>query len=149
MSDAVVTNWKKARAIALFRAFSLLGSEITVLALVLREKDRASEGMRFILNHVYLRALATMLCCFLFAVGMLQVAQVFLITQILHGSAFIYGLSGAIFSLGLIAGMVGALVISGPLLELIGARRELAQGGILGCLVLLFFGPRLLRKTSG
>ena len=42
MSEQVVTQWGKARAVAGFRAFSMLGSEITVFALVLRERGHGA-----------------------------------------------------------------------------------------------------------
>ena len=42
MSEKVITQWGKARAVAGFRAFSLLGSEITVFALVLRERGHGA-----------------------------------------------------------------------------------------------------------
>jgi len=35
-----MTHWGKLRALALFRALSLLGSEVSVITLVLREKNR-------------------------------------------------------------------------------------------------------------
>lgn len=36
----MMTHWGKLRAIALFRALSLLSSEVNVLTLTLREKNR-------------------------------------------------------------------------------------------------------------
>ena len=42
MSERVVTQWGKAKAVAGFRAFSLLGSEINVFALVLRERGHGA-----------------------------------------------------------------------------------------------------------
>ena len=44
-TDATVTQWGKARSVASFRALSMLGSEMTVFALVLRER---SHGATFV-----------------------------------------------------------------------------------------------------
>jgi len=52
MADAfeeVATNWSKIRAIALTRALSFLGSELTIFALILREKDSGATTVSLIL----------------------------------------------------------------------------------------------------
>ncbi len=42
MSDAMITQWGKARSVSSFRALSMLGSELTVFALVLRERGHGA-----------------------------------------------------------------------------------------------------------
>ena len=49
MADAVVTNWGKARAVAGFRALSMLGSELTVFALILRERGHGATFVSILL----------------------------------------------------------------------------------------------------
>ncbi len=42
MASGITTQWGKARAVAGFRAFSMLGSEISVFALILRERGHGA-----------------------------------------------------------------------------------------------------------
>ena len=68
------------------------------------EKIKASDGMKFIFQNRYLRALAILISAFLFAAGTLSIANLFLLTKVLHTSVFIFGLSGAASALGMIMG---------------------------------------------
>ncbi len=49
MVDAEITHWGKARAVAGFRALSMLGSELTVFALVLRERGHGATFVSILL----------------------------------------------------------------------------------------------------
>ena len=131
MINGTSTQWGKARAVSIFRAFSMLGSEITLFVLVLRERGRGAtyvsvlmaaglvsflilgaapyllnvnrkpeftegegkikvaDGMKFIFHDRYLRSLAILLAAFLFAAGTINIANLFLLTKVLHASVFI------------------------------------------------------------
>ena len=68
------------------------------------EKIKATDGMKYIFRDRYLRSLAILIAAFLFAAGTINIANLFLLTKVLHASVFIYGLSGAAFALGMIVG---------------------------------------------
>ncbi len=76
------------------------------------EKVRAADGMKFIFRDRYLRSLAILIAAFLFAAGTINIANLFLLTKVLHASVFIYGLSGAAFALGMIVGGVALMKIT-------------------------------------
>ena len=76
------------------------------------EKVRAADGMKFIFRDRYLRSLAILIAAFLFAAGTINIANLFLITKVLHASVFIYGLSGAAFASGMIVGGVALMKIT-------------------------------------
>ena len=79
------------------------------------EKIRAADGLRYIFRSSYLRALAILLCAFLFAAGTVSIGNLFLLTKILHASVFIFGLSGAASAVGMISGGVMLMKINIPL----------------------------------
>ncbi len=72
----------------------------------------ASGGMMGGITHVWrddiLRPLLVNIVVFMLAIGMINVAEVFFITQTLHASALAYGLVGTSFGLGTIIGALGA-----------------------------------------
>jgi MFS family permease len=70
------------------------------------EKIRASDGLKFIFSNRHLRALAILICAFLFAAGTVSVANVFLLTKVLHASVSVFGVVGAVSALGMIVGGV-------------------------------------------
>ncbi len=75
-------------------------------------KIRATDGMKFIFRDRYLRSLAILIAAFLFAAGTINIANLFLLTKVLHASVFIYGLSGASFALGMIVGGLALMKIT-------------------------------------
>ncbi|MEI6219935.1 MAG: MFS transporter, partial [Actinomycetes bacterium] len=85
---------------------TMLGVDRKSEAAAAGEKIKASDGMKFIFQNRYLRALAILISAFLFAAGTLSIANLFLLTKVLHASVFIYGLSGAASALGMIMGGV-------------------------------------------
>lgn len=69
----------------------------------------AFDGIRFLFEHRLLRAIVILLTAFIIALGVINVGEVFLITDVLGGSAVIYGLAGSLFAGGmLLGGMVTA-----------------------------------------
>ena len=62
-----------------------------------------------------LRALAILLCAFLFAAGTVSIGNLFLLTKILHASVFIFGLSGAATAVGMICGGLVLMKVQIPL----------------------------------
>ena len=85
---------------------TILGVDRKTEAAAAGEKIKATDGMKFIFKNRYLRALAILISAFLFAAGTLSIANLFLLTKVLHASVFIYGLSGAASALGMIIGGV-------------------------------------------
>ncbi len=81
-------------------------SSATILA------HAASGGLMGGVTHVWrddvLRPLLANVVVFMLAIGMINVAEVFFITQTLHGSALAYGLVGTSFGLGSVGGALGA-----------------------------------------
>jgi MFS family permease len=69
-----------------------------------REKGAALAGIRVVLRDPVLRAVFVLLGATLLALGAVNVAEVFLVTQTLGASATVYGLLGALYALGLMAG---------------------------------------------
>ncbi len=69
--------------------------------------SHASAGFRLVLADPLLRDLNILIVVFMLVLGMINVAEVFYITQTLHGSALAYGALGASFGAGTV---VGALV---------------------------------------
>ena len=76
------------------------------------DKIKAADGMKFIFHDRYLRSLAILLAAFLFAAGTINIANLFLLTKVLHASVFIYGLSGAFFASGMIVGGIGLMRVT-------------------------------------
>lgn len=70
------------------------------------ERPKALDGVRFIAQHRLIRSIVLLLTIVVLAVGSIGVGEVFLITDELGGSAFIYGMVGATLALGMIVGSV-------------------------------------------
>jgi len=64
----------------------------------------AFAGLRFLFGDPLLRAIIILLSVFIVALGVINVGEVFLITEILGGSALIYGLAGSAFAAGMLLG---------------------------------------------
>jgi MFS family permease len=67
----------------------------------------AFDGLRFLMQEPLLRSIVILLTVFIVALGVISVGEVFLITEILGGTAFIYGMAGTLFAAGMLSG--GAL----------------------------------------
>jgi len=78
------------------------------------EKIRAGDGLKYIFKDRFLRALAILICAFLFAAGMVSVANVFLLTKVLHASVLQFGLCGAASALGMVMGGILLMKFSIP-----------------------------------
>ena len=68
------------------------------------EKGAAFAGIRLVAGVPLLRAMFVLLATTLVAIGAVNVAEVFLLTQELGASPAVYGAIGALFALGLMAG---------------------------------------------
>jgi DHA3 family macrolide efflux protein-like MFS transporter len=76
--------------------------------------SQAMAGFRYIFSDKLMRALIVLLSVLIFAVGFINVGEVFLITNILHAGVFAYGLVGAGFAIGVILGGVCVSVFKVP-----------------------------------
>ena len=76
------------------------------------EKGAAWAGVRVVVRSPLLRAMFLLLASTVIAIGAVNVAEIFLITQRLGASPQVYGAIGALFALGL---MVGAIAARRPL----------------------------------
>lgn len=85
------------------------------------ESPRMMAGVTLIVGDDLLRPLIINVAVFMLSLGMANVAEVFFITQTLHGSATAYGLVGASFGLGTIIGAVTASRLSQDQMRLAGA----------------------------
>lgn len=65
-------------------------------------------GVRLVMGDAIMRPVEILVALFMLGLGMVNVAEVFFITQTLHGSATDYGLVGTAFGAGLVVGSIGA-----------------------------------------
>lgn len=89
---------------------------LAVVALLLRverrpevqehEKGAAWAGVQLVVRSPLLRAMFVLLATTLLAVGAVNVAEVFLLTQTLGATPQVYGAIGALFAIGLMAGAI-------------------------------------------
>lgn len=125
---------------------------LVVVALLLRverrpqaeehEKGAAWAGVRLVARSPLLRAMFVLLAATLLAVGAVNVAEVFLLTQRLGATAQVYGAIGALFALGL---MVGAVAARKPLGVRASARLlVLVLAWMSAALVVLGLAPTLV-----
>ncbi|MGH9021230.1 MAG: MFS transporter [Acidimicrobiales bacterium] len=63
-------------------------------------------GVQFLMGDGLLRPIEILVAVFMLSLGMINVAEVFFITQTLHGSATDYGLVGTAFGAGLVVGSI-------------------------------------------
>jgi MFS family permease len=66
------------------------------------------EGINYLFREPLLRALLILLAIFILALGAVNVGEVFLVTEELGASYFIYGLVGTAFALGSLLGSTGS-----------------------------------------
>jgi MFS family permease len=64
------------------------------------EKTNVMEGFRFLMNNPLLRSLVIMVFAMVFCMSVINVGDIFLITNIMHADSFIYSLVGAGFMFG-------------------------------------------------
>lgn len=72
------------------------------------QKSGAMEGINYLFREPLLRALLILLTIFILALGAVNVGEVFLVTEELGASYFIYGLVGTAFALGALLGSTGS-----------------------------------------
>lgn len=72
------------------------------------EKLKAMDGLREIWNDALIRSILILVAVLILALGVINVGEVFLITDVLKASAFIYGLVGTAFAIGSVLGGVAA-----------------------------------------
>lgn len=72
------------------------------------------DGLRTILGDPLLRALTILFSMFVFALGVINVGEVFLVVDILGASPVIYGAIGSAFAVGVLLGGVAASAIKVP-----------------------------------
>lgn len=66
----------------------------------------AFDGLRFLFNEALLRAIVILLTVFIVALGVMNVGEVYLITDVLNASALVFGLAGTLFAAGMLIGGV-------------------------------------------
>ena len=91
-------------------------------------RRQATAGLRLIASDGVLRSLVILIAAFVLALGAVNVAEVFLITDVLQASATAYGVVGACFAAGL---LVGAVVARRTLDDERLVRRLLAATGLM------------------
>ncbi|MBI3430548.1 MAG: MFS transporter [Actinobacteria bacterium] len=92
-------------------------------------KMRASEGFRFIFEVPLLRSITVLLTMFILTLGVINIGLVFLVLDLLHGSASQYGLIESSFAIGSVLGGIGVSAIK--------IRKELHPRMIVTGLVIL------------
>ena len=80
--------------------------------------EKMTAGVSLLVHDQLLRPLVLNIFVFLLSLGMVNVAEVFYVTQTLHSSAVYYGLVGASFGLGLIGGSLIARRLNQDILRL-------------------------------
>ena len=66
------------------------------------EKSNTTEGFKFLMKSPLLRSLVILVFGLVFCVSVINVGDIFLITRIMGGDSFIYGVVGTLFALGLL-----------------------------------------------
>ncbi|HVB71266.1 MAG TPA: MFS transporter [Acidimicrobiales bacterium] len=79
-------------------------SPATVVAEVNAQKEGMLAGIQLIFGDGLLRVILVTVGVFMLSLGMVNIAEVFFVTQTLHGSATEYGLVGASFGVGAVVG---------------------------------------------
>ena len=95
--------------IVLAAAFRFVGLTRTPVVHVDGPKLKAMDGVRELFKDPFLRAIVVMITAIVAALGIVNVGEVFLITDELNASAFIYGIVGSLFAAG---SLIGAFVVS-------------------------------------
>ncbi len=99
------------------------------------EKLKAMDGVREVFGDDLMRSLVILFAVLILALGVINVGEVFLITDELGGDAFIYGLAGSLFAIGSVTGGATASLIKVPV-----ARQPSIVIGAIGALVLTVIG---------
>jgi MFS family permease len=96
-------------------SFLVLGAALVALGInrpgvvhVEGEKLKAMDGMREVWRDQLIRSILILVTVLILTLGVINVGEVFLITDVLKANAFIYGLAGTAFAVGSILGGVGA-----------------------------------------
>jgi MFS family permease len=97
------------------------------------ESEKMMAGVMLLWNDRLLRPVVLTTLVFLFALNMVNVGEVFFVTVTLHASAIYYGLLGASFGLGSIAGSLLAGRLRQGLVQL--ARAVLATIVVVGAMI--------------
>jgi len=64
------------------------------------EKTQVMEGFRFLMKNALLRSLVILVFAMVFCMSVVNVGDIFLVTNIMHANAFIYGVVGSSFMIG-------------------------------------------------
>ena len=97
------------------------------------ESTKMMAGMTLLSNDRLLRPIVLTTVVFMLSLGMVNIAEVFFVTQTLHSSAVYYGLLGASFGSGTVAGSLFAGRLSQDLVHL--ARSILVAVGVVGVMI--------------
>lgn len=102
-------------------SFGVLGATILFIGInrpgvdhVAGEKLKAMDGVRAVFADQLMRALVILIAVLVLTLGVINVGEVFLITDELKASAFIYGLVGTAFAVGSALGGVGTTLLKMP-----------------------------------
>jgi len=104
-------------------------SAATLVAEVGAQKEGMMAGIQLIFGDGLLRVIMVTVSVFMLSLGMVNIAEVFFVTQTLHGTATEYGLVGASFGVGAV---VGSLLAQ----RLAQAPRRLARTVIIAIIVI-------------
>lgn len=102
-------------------SFLILGAALLALGVnrpgvvhVEGEKLKAMDGLREVWNDQLIRSILVLVTVLILSLGVINVGEVFLVTDVLKASAFIYGLVGSAFAIGSVLGGVGASALKVP-----------------------------------
>lgn len=102
-------------------SFLILGAALLALGVnrpgvvhVEGEKLKAMDGLREVWNDQLIRSILILVTVLILSLGVINVGEVFLVTDVLKASAFIYGLVGSAFAIGSVLGGVGASALKVP-----------------------------------
>ncbi len=79
------------------------------------EKMSATAGLKFVFEDQLIRSMVILVSVLIIALAGVNVGEVFLVQDELHGNAFIYGVVGMIFASGSILGSLGTATLKLPL----------------------------------
>lgn len=98
-----------------------------------RARGDLSAGVRFLVRDPVLAPMVGVVTLVILSLGMVNVALIFLVIAVLHGSTFVYGIVGACFGAGMIGGGVTASRVPQRAQPLV--RIVFGGAGILGLLI--------------
>jgi len=108
----------------------LHGNRVPERRALTRERGELSAGARFLWHDGLLRPLTAVVALVVLALGVVDVAMIFLVLRVMHAHTWEYGLTWAAFGTGLVAGSVASSRLTHDAIR--SARRVFVCVGVLG-----------------